>query len=89
VSVTPQVAYANDLPIERGALVLRIEPGGAAEAAGITPGDVITAVAGRPVTDLHHFHDLLARHPIGDSVEITLWRAGGRLTVTAVLEEYR
>jgi S1-C subfamily serine protease len=89
VSVTPQVAYANELPMERGALVLRVEPGGTAQAAGIKPGDVITAVAGRPIKDLHYFHELLAHHKIGDSVEISLWRDGQALTMTAVLEEYR
>src|SRR6266508_6184051 len=47
VTLTPQVAYANDLPIEHGALVVRVDPDGAAEAAGLEAGDVITAVAGR------------------------------------------
>src|SRR5512134_1074562 len=35
VSVTPQVAYANDLPVDSGVLVVRLEPGGMAEAAGL------------------------------------------------------
>ena len=48
VSVTPQVAYANDLPIERGVLVLRLEEGSPAGTAGVEPGDVITALGGRP-----------------------------------------
>jgi serine protease Do len=89
VSVTPQVAYANDLPIERGALVIRLEENGPAEAAGILPGDVITAVDGRGVTDLHHFHESLERHKVGETVSVTLWRDGKNLTVQVPLEEYR
>ncbi|MBI4636166.1 MAG: trypsin-like peptidase domain-containing protein [Candidatus Rokubacteria bacterium] len=89
VSVTPQVAYANELPMERGALVVRVEDGGPADAAGLKPGDVITAVAGKAVRDLHHFHEALVGHRIGETVAVTLWRDAATLTLNAVLEEYR
>lgn len=89
VSLTPQLAYANDLPMERGALVLRVEGGGAAAAAGIRSGDVVTAIDGRAVRDLHHLHDALARRRIGEIVEVTLWREGQTLSLKAELEEYR
>jgi len=52
VSVTPQLAYANDLPIERGVLVLRLEEESPAGSVGVEPGDVITALGGRPVREL-------------------------------------
>ena len=84
VSMTPQRAFVNDLEIERGALVVRVEPGGPAEAAGIKPGDVITAVAGRPVTNLYHFHHAMLSRKAGERVEITLWRNGQTLTVSPV-----
>jgi len=89
VSLTPQIAYANDLPIERGMLVLRVDAGGPAQTAGLEPGDVITAVARRPVGNLHHFHEALARHRIGETVEVSLWRDGETLARSAVLAEYR
>jgi len=89
MSVTPQVAYANDLPMERGALVLRVDAGGAAETAGLRPGDVITALDGKAVRDLHHFHEALARNKIGEPVEVVLWREGQTLLLRAVLEQYR
>jgi serine protease Do len=87
VSLTPQVAYANDLAIERGALVVNVKPNGAAAGAGIQPGDVITAVAGKPIRHLHHLHESLERHKVGDTVSVTWWRAGQTLTSRAVLEE--
>jgi S1-C subfamily serine protease len=89
VSVTPQVAYANDLPMERGALITRIDARGAAEAAGLRSGDVITAVDGRPVSDLHHLHELLAARRIGDSVEVRFWRNGDLRVAQVTLEELR
>jgi S1-C subfamily serine protease len=89
VSVTPQIAYANDLPMERGALVTRIDARGAAEAAGLRSGDVITAVDGRPVSDLHRLHELLAARRIGDPVEVRFWRNGDVLVLQVTLEELR
>ncbi len=87
VSVTPQVAYVNDLPIERGALVVRVDAGGPGEVAGFKPGDVIRSVAGEDVRDLHHFHESLNRRKAGDVVEVILWRDGETLTLRPVLGE--
>lgn len=89
VSVTPQLAFVNDLPVERGVLVVRVEPGGAAEEVGMRSGDVITAVWGRIVKDLHHLHGFLLGHKAGTPVEVTLNRDGGTLTVRPVLREER
>jgi serine protease Do len=89
VSVTSAIAYVNDLPMERGALVTRVDDGGNAAAAGVQDGDVIIAVDGRPVKDLHHLHESLERHRIGDAVAVTVWRRGQSLTLQPVLEEYR
>lgn len=88
-SVTPQVAYANDLPMERGALIIRIDADGPAESAGLKGGDVITGVAGRPATDLHHFHDLLSTHKIGETVGLSIWRDGQPLAIRVTLNELR
>jgi serine protease Do len=89
VSLTPQLAYVNDLAIERGALVKSVEAGGPADRSGIQAGDVVTAVDGRPVKDLHHLHDAVARRQAGDAVALRLWREGQVVDVTATLVEYR
>jgi S1-C subfamily serine protease len=89
VSVTPQVAYANDLPLQRGALIVGVAAGGPAAEAGFESGDVVVALGGKPVTDLHHFHDLLQRHRIGEPVDVTVWRDGQTLTLRPAPEEYR
>jgi S1-C subfamily serine protease len=70
----------------RGTLVSRVEEAGAGQAAGIEPGDVVTSV-GKPIIDLHHFHEELAGHRIGDSVDVSIWRDGQAVTLSLTLEE--
>ena len=82
------MAYTNELPIERGALV---RPRGARRARerrrGSSPATSSRRSAGKPVRDLHHFHEALARHRIGETVEVSVWRDGQTVTLRPVLEE--
>ena len=87
VSVTPQVAYANNLPVERGVLVVRVEPGSPAGKAGIEPGDIITRAGGVTIRDLHHFHEALKGRKSGQELEVEMLRAGGLVTVRPILGE--
>ncbi len=57
-----------------GAMILYVEPDGAADSAGLEEGDVITAVDGRAVESNHPLDQLLQRYKPGDIVEITYWR---------------
>lgn len=66
-----------------GAVVHAVEPGSLAKAAGIEPGDVITAINGQAFTDLIEYRFL-----ISDSVlEIDLHRAGTPMHVRIEKEE--
>jgi serine protease Do len=85
VSVTPQVAFANDLKVERGALVVEVDASSPASAADIRADDVIIAVDGHRVRDLHDYHGALWRRRPGETAEIALDRDGEAVTVRAVL----
>jgi serine protease Do len=87
VSVTPQLAFANNFQVEHGALVVRVEPGGPAGVSGLQADDIIVGFAGEPVRDLHHLHAFLARRTPGDIVEVTVFRGGETLVMSAVLTE--
>jgi serine protease Do len=89
VTVTPQVAYANDLGIDEGALVTHVAADGPAARAGVMEGDVISAVRGRRVRGVHELHAALAGQRIGDTVTIAVSRRGAAITINAALEEYR
>ena len=89
VSVTPQVAYANALPVDSGVLVVRLEPGGAAEVAGLEPGNIIQRKEGVPMKDLHHFYQALSNGKPGETVDLEVLREGRVLTLRPTLKEER
>jgi serine protease DegQ len=85
--VTPDVAEALNVEIDHGAYVSEVEPGSAAEKAGIEPGDVIVEFNGESIdsyTDLKNAVGLLR---IGSTVDVTLIRDGQRKSVEATIGE--
>ncbi|HEY4308254.1 MAG TPA: YidC/Oxa1 family insertase periplasmic-domain containing protein [Pirellulales bacterium] len=59
-----------------GALVRVVGPGTPAEAAGLKPNDVITALNGQPVLGPIEFHDLLLKTEPGQSFTLSIERGG-------------
>ena len=81
----PGLQQALKLP--RGVSLIDVGRGGPADRAGLQPfrrgqrgeivqGDVVTAVDDQPVADLDELLAQLERHQPGDTVTLTLWRAG-------------
>lgn len=87
--MTPQVAYANDLPVERGALITRLDAAGPGAAVGIEVGDIVVAIDGRPIRSVHDLHERLVRQRAGATVNVTVHRSGRTLVRPAVLGEER
>jgi 2-alkenal reductase len=85
-SITPDIAQANNLPMQWGAYIQQIEAGSTADAAGIQRGDIITKIGTEEISDENGFANLLNHHKIGDNVTITVWRDGQTLTLNAVLQ---
>jgi PDZ domain len=61
-----------------GALVARVENGGAAAAAGLKPGDIIIQVQGRPVTAPYNITSAIAALSPGDRLQMQVVR-GSRI----------
>ncbi|MEC7267359.1 MAG: PDZ domain-containing protein, partial [Bacteroidota bacterium] len=59
--------------------------GGAADKAGVLPGDVIIAVEGRPIRSSASLQERIASFRPGDEVNITLWRDGASIEKTITL----
>ena len=81
------VARANQLAVTAGVLVVSVEAGGAATAAGLREGDVVLAFAEEPVTGVDDLHRLLTDQRIGIPAVMTILRRGARRTVTIVPRE--
>ena len=58
-----------------------------AEKAGLLKGDVITAFAGKKVSNLREYSELLKQHQPNDVVEMTILREGKEKTVSITLGE--
>jgi S1-C subfamily serine protease len=80
-----------------GVVVLQVQAGSAAEAAGlrstrvdadgeVIPGDVILAVAGIPVDSIPGLLSALEEQRIGDEITVRIWRDGREIEVSLVLQ---
>ena len=49
--LTPEIAQTLNLPIQQGVLITGVQQSGPAAAGGLRPGDVVVAVAGKPVVN--------------------------------------
>lgn len=71
-----------------GVVVFDVQPGSAAERAGLRRGDVISALNGTGVTDPNTFRNQIARTPPGSEVTLTVKRDGQEQQVRATLGEF-
>jgi Do/DeqQ family serine protease len=72
--ITPELAESFKLPASEGALIAGVMRGSPADRAGVRPGDVLIAVAGKPVRDPQGMLDLIAGLPPGESTKFKLRR---------------
>jgi serine protease Do len=63
-------------PPEKGAFISGISEGGPAAAAGLHPGDVITAINGRPIATASDVVDTVSAQSIGSAVAVKVVRDG-------------
>src|SRR6202046_3487436 len=98
----PGLAEALKLNVQQGILIERVEPGGAAAAAGIRGGnksmvaglqelriggDVLIAVDGKAITNQMDLNLMLNRSQPGNSVTLTIVRDGKQMNVPVKLGE--
>jgi phosphoserine phosphatase RsbU/P len=69
------IEYDTDVAA-RSIVTTRVEPGTAAEAAGLRVKDVVLAINGRPLVTLNPLYDAISRGMPGDTVRFTVKRAG-------------
>ena len=73
------------LPV--GAYVVSVEPGYAAERAGIQPKDMIIGLGGKEITGITSLTRALRAYKAGDTTQITILRGGRELVLDITLDE--
>jgi serine protease Do len=85
-SVTAELAPRVGLTRPGGVVVNELYPGGPAERAGLTPGDVILTVGGQPVLDLKAMNFRLATMGVGATATLGVLRRTEELELALPLE---
>jgi periplasmic serine protease, Do/DeqQ family len=85
VDADTQAAF--NLPSTKGAFVESVEPGQAAEKAGIQHGDVVVSVDDQAVSNTRDLISYISDQPVGTSVKVIVIRNGEKKTLTAKTAE--
>ncbi len=75
----------EDSTFSTGAYVEKVTAGGAAEGAGIRPGDIVVKFAGQTVTSASDLTAMVRAEPAGGQVEVEVLRDGQRKTFQVTL----
>ena len=86
-NISAQMVQGLGLENTRGALVTRVLPGTAAAAAGVQPGDVVTAFNGERVDSAEALHNQEGLSPVGSTATLDVRRDGKPLQLRATLKE--
>ena len=70
-----------------GAMAISVEAKGPGDAAGVRQGDIIVAWNGEPIQGVHHLVRALGPDCVGESVRLTLRRAGEPVEATLTIGE--
>ncbi|MBO9651428.1 MAG: trypsin-like peptidase domain-containing protein [Variovorax sp.] len=85
--VTPALAQAFGLSDAAGALVVRVDARGPAQAAGLKRGDVVTALDGVSVARFTDLLQRIATHPPHSRHLLDVWREGEQVPIQVVFSE--
>lgn len=85
--ISPDLASAYDLPVEWGAYVSAIVPGGPADLGGIRVGDIITRIGSVDISENKSFLNALFANQRAETVEIVVVRNGTPESLAVTLGE--
>jgi S1-C subfamily serine protease len=87
VPLHPRVARFHRLPNDRGVLVMEVEPGSPASAAGLRPNDTIVGFKGQPIGSVDDLHKQLVAAEIGVASPLMFLRDAEKLFCMVVPRE--
>ncbi len=84
-SVTQQEAQAQTLAVKTGAAIDAIQPGTAAEKAGLRAGDIIVKIDNKSITNTGDLQQALIDDPPGANITVTYYRGSDKKTADLTL----
>lgn len=81
-----KLAKEKDIPLSEGIYVDSVMENGAAQSAGIKPGDVITKLDENDLKTSSQLQEGIARHKPGDKISLTVFRQGKAKTFNVSLK---
>jgi len=102
LAIGPELAEEMGLPADNGILIMKVQPGGAADRAGLKAGnerafvgsrpiviggDLIVAIDGESVSDPTDLASVMDKHHAGDTVTVSIFRGKRKIDVKVVLLE--
>lgn len=86
-SVTPSLAAAYNLPVNKGVIISGVVRGSPAAKAGLRVGDIIVGMDEEQIDDVVQLLKNIASRGLTSKVKLTIYRGQQRLTVDVTLEE--
>ncbi len=80
--LTPEIARMLEIEPSQGVVVTRVQNDSPSASAGLKPGDVITAVNGKPVATEQELHNAEGLLPVGSAIQLKLLRDGKPIEVS-------
>ena len=87
--INPEVAEALNSPVNAGALITRVEPGSAAEDAGLKVDDIIVGVNDKKISGAAELRNTIGLMRSGDEVEIEYFRDNDKRKASTSLGQQR
>jgi Do/DeqQ family serine protease len=84
--LTPDLAQAMNTTRTTGAVIAKVEPGSAADHAGLKTGDLVVSVNGVAIRDGSQLRNTIGLSRIGDAVKLAVDRNGSERTVDVHVE---
>lgn len=85
--LTQDLAKEFGYPYSSGAFVNEVVKDGAADKAGVKPGDIIAKVNGKNITSFAELRAIVATLGTGNEIKLTVFRDGKELDLTATLQD--
>ncbi len=97
IMVTAEVAKANNLEVNHGALIVKgqqagevaVIPGGPADKAGLVENDIILEVNGQKIDQNHSLVKIISKFAPGDTIALKVYHNGEQKQVLVKLEEFK